>query len=73
MMRGHRWDLFCLDLSFIGWGLLEGITRLVGVYSIPYRYLAVHGFYEALTQPVYREAEPSSFADGGFEEEESVW
>ena len=72
MMRGHRWDLFCLDLSFFGWGLLESITKLVGIYSVPFRYLAVHGFYEALEQPVCR-AESSPYADGGFEEDRNVW
>ena len=26
MMKGHKWNAFVLDLSFIGWGLLSGLT-----------------------------------------------
>ena len=39
MMNGHKWRTFCLDLSFIGWGLLSILTcGLVGIfYSRPYR------------------------------------
>ena len=49
LMRGHRFDLFCLHFSFFGWSLLEGLTKsLSGIYSQPYRELAVCGFYEAL-------------------------
>jgi uncharacterized membrane protein len=38
MMYGHKWSTFVLDLSFIGWQLLSGITMgLVGVfYTNPY-------------------------------------
>lgn len=74
MMRGHKFDLFVLDLSFIGWGLLEGFCKPVAIYSMPYRYLAINGFYEVLTQPVHQpEENPNPFADGGFEEENNVW
>lgn len=49
LMRGHRMNLFGLDLSFFGWGLLEGLTKqLSGIYSKPYHELSVCGFYEAL-------------------------
>ena len=39
MMKGHKWRTFCLDLSFIGWGLLSSLTLgLVGIlYAGPYR------------------------------------
>ncbi|MBO4904599.1 MAG: DUF975 family protein [Lachnospiraceae bacterium] len=39
MMNGHKWRAFCLDLSFIGWGLLSVLTfGLVGIlYAQPYR------------------------------------
>jgi uncharacterized membrane protein len=29
MMDGNKWKLFCLDLSFIGWGLLSGLASVV--------------------------------------------
>ena len=51
LMRGHRFDLFSLYLSFFGWSILESLTRnLSGIYSRPYLELAVSGFYEALLE-----------------------
>ena len=39
MMRGEKWEAFVLDLSFIGWNILSGITfGIVGLlYSRPYQ------------------------------------
>ena len=35
MMDGHKWDLFCLYLSFIGWNLLVSAPALIAVgYAI---------------------------------------
>ena len=38
-MRGEKWEAFVLDLSFIGWNILSGITfGIVGLlYSRPYQ------------------------------------
>jgi uncharacterized membrane protein len=33
IMRGNKWKLFCLDLSFIGWALLAGLASVF--ISIP--------------------------------------
>jgi uncharacterized membrane protein len=40
MMKGHKWNAFVLDLSFIGWDLLAAVTLgLVGLFwSNPYQY-----------------------------------
>lgn len=47
MMRGHKWDLFCLQLSFIGWGLLCILTLGIGfLWLIPYMYTSMASFYE---------------------------
>lgn len=35
MMRGHKAELFILDLSFLGWSLLT-IIPFVSVYVLPY-------------------------------------
>lgn len=38
MTRGHKFDMFVLDLSFIGWYLLGALACGVGVYFVnPYR------------------------------------
>ena len=49
MMNGHKWQLFCLDLSFIGWYLLGSLCFGFGVlFVVPYHYMARSNFYEAL-------------------------
>ncbi len=56
MMDGHKWDLFCLDLSFIGWVLLTILTLGIGVLWLePYMLTARAAFYEELKsqQPEY--------------------
>lgn len=50
MMNGHKWNLFVLYLSFIGWDLLSVLTLgiLEIVYVVPYKKAAVAGFYESI-------------------------
>ena len=49
MMKGYKGKCFVLDLSFIGWFILSGITfGLVGIYVWPYYYAAQAHFYEAI-------------------------
>ncbi|MBO7593608.1 MAG: DUF975 family protein [Salinivirgaceae bacterium] len=47
MMDGHKWDLFCLQLSFIGWALLCTLTFGIGyLWLLPYIYTSYAAFYE---------------------------
>ena len=47
MTNGHKGELFVLDLSFIGWYLLEIITLgIVGIYVLPYVYTTQALYYE---------------------------
>ena len=47
MMDGHKWELFCLGLSFIGWILLGIITLGIGlIWIVPYMSTAYAHFYE---------------------------
>ena len=49
MMKGHKWDLFVLDFSFIGWILLTILTLGIGtLWLTPYQSTAVAHFYEDL-------------------------
>lgn len=56
MMRGHKWDFFALQLSFLGWFILATIPG-VSVFVKPYVSLAETVFYEnlraAAPQPPY--------------------
>jgi len=49
MMNGHKFDLFCLYLSFIGWFILCMLTLGIGFFwLVPYVKTAVAAFYEDL-------------------------
>jgi uncharacterized membrane protein len=51
MMRGHRWRLFCLNLSFIGWFILSIFTLGIGFFFlIPYMQTSTAIFYEELRE-----------------------
>lgn len=51
LMRGHKWDLFVLDLSFIGWILLCCLTCGIGfIFLAPYIEMAHAEFYRELTE-----------------------
>lgn len=47
MMRGHKFDLFVLDLSFLGWNILIEMTAgLANIWVLPYMDLTYSAFYE---------------------------
>lgn len=47
--KGHKWDLFVLDLSFIGWALLTGLTcGILGLWFIPYYNMTKVNAYHAI-------------------------
>ena len=60
MMKGHKGELFVLDLSFIGWGILSALTCgiLELCYVGPYRLATRTAFYEDLKarQAQYQQA-----------------
>lgn len=46
LMDGHKWRLFCLELSFIGWGILSAMTCGIGdLWLKPYISAATAAFY----------------------------
>ena len=51
MMRGHKFDLFWLWLSFIGWGILCILTAGIGfIWLIPYMETSMASFYEEVKE-----------------------
>ena len=47
IMEGRRWKLFCLSLSFIGWGILCILTFGIGfLWLAPYMNASIAAFYE---------------------------
>jgi len=61
LMRGNKWRLFCLHLSFIGWVFLCMFTCGLGfLFLSPYQMLADAAFYREITgknRIAYTEAE----------------
>lgn len=47
--RGHKWQLFVLDLSFIGWNLLCLLTLgILSIWIMPYVQQTDIGYFEAI-------------------------
>ena len=47
MMRGHKMQLFKLQLSFLGWGLLNVLTLGIGsLWLVPYILTTMAAFYQ---------------------------
>ncbi len=50
VMQGRRWELFVLDLSFLGWVFLSVVLPLVGlllaVWVSAYMHISMAGYYE---------------------------
>jgi len=49
MMDGHKWQLFCLHLSYIGWWILCALTfGILSFWVMPKVHLATYEFYREL-------------------------
>lgn len=57
MMKGHRWELFVLDLSFFGWELLC-LIPFVGLWVRPYKETTNAGYYDKLMELSGRQTIP---------------
>jgi uncharacterized membrane protein len=50
LMDGHKWELFCLSFSFIGWTFLAGLTLGIGgLWLNPYVSAAYAAFYRNIS------------------------
>lgn len=46
LMHGHKWEFFVLQLSFIGWWLIAGLTAGIGsLWVSPYQSVTETNFY----------------------------
>ncbi|MCI5944091.1 MAG: DUF975 family protein [Eubacterium sp.] len=51
MMKGNKWRLFCMEISFIGWGLLSVLTLGIGyLWLSPYMNAAYAAFYDDVSR-----------------------
>lgn len=58
MMMGQKMDVFVLDLSFIGWRILEGITG--GIFGIFF----VEPYYQATAAELYTANKAMAYQEG---------
>ena len=58
MMKGKKWRLFCVDISYFGWYLLSVLTLgILALWVVPYSMMARAEFYESIKpQPVQDDA-----------------
>lgn len=62
MTKGHKGELFALDLSFIGWFLLEIITLgLISIYTTPYYFTTKALYYENFRIRAFQEGSVTAF------------
>lgn len=62
MMDGHKWELFCLDVSFIGWNLLSTLTGgiLLLFYVAPYKQTTKCEYFVRLRKEAIEKKLPGS-------------
>lgn len=58
MMRGHKWECFLMEMSFLGWVILGGATLGISeiFYSNPYR-MAAYAEYYVRVRETYKKEE----------------
>lgn len=66
VMAGHKGELFMLDLSFLGWMILAGLTMgLLMIWLQPYMAVTEANFYNFVTQPFLEEDPGEDDPSGG--------
>ncbi len=64
LMDGHKWNLFCLSLSFIGWDILGVLTGGIGFLWVnPYREATYAVFYRKIRN---RQELDERYRNGGY-------
>ncbi|WP_165964763.1 DUF975 family protein [Periweissella cryptocerci] len=56
LMDGHKWRLFLLNLSFVGWYILAALSFGIGwLWILPYRNATMVAFYQDIAGDKYRQ------------------
>ena len=49
-MNGHKWELFIMGLSFLGWLILSALTLGIGLlWLLPYIQVTLRIYYLSIT------------------------
>lgn len=62
MMNGHKWEVFLLELSFIGWRILGFVTfgAVDALWAVPYEMATYTEYYAALRNEAKRREIPGA-------------
>ena len=72
LMDGNKLDLFMLNLSFIGWYILDIFTfGILSIWLSPYVYTTQAAFYEAVKNEKYGDAAPYVYKNMLFKQMEN--
>ncbi|MBE6589102.1 MAG: DUF975 family protein [Ruminococcaceae bacterium] len=76
LMRGQKWKMFCLDMSFFGWMLLGALALGIGIiFVLPYLHTARALFYndisnrEAAKETEFPSLDPNDYIPNGTDTE----
>ena len=68
LMRGHKWELFILDLSFIGWILVQSLFPPFAIWLRPYQTLTYANYYRTLRGEPVPAGQGKQFFEGRYTE-----
>ena len=72
LTKGHKWDLFVLDLSFIGWYIVGFLCLFVGTLWVrPYYEMTKANFYLELIKDEQPQEEEGEVIEGEITEKEA--
>ncbi len=64
LMKGNKWRLFCLNISFIGWGILCLFTLGIGLLWLkPYQEASYAAFYREIKRERYGETVQTTYTN----------
>ena len=69
LMKGHKWQLFVLDLSFIGWYIVGALVLGVGtLWVVPYHEATRAQFYESIKDELVIVNQAQPYTPASYEE-----
>lgn len=68
LMKGHKWELFVLDLSFLGWMLVQWFLSPFAIWLRPYQSLTYANFYRTLRGEPVPASKDKPFFEGEYTE-----
>lgn len=68
LMKGHKWELFVLDLSFLGWIFVQWLLSPFAIWLRPYQSLTYANYYRTLCGEPVPASKDKPFFEGDFKD-----